>query len=267
MQGEASPCIFTHPSRGIACSVHGADFTSTGEKRELDWLESMLEARYELRKDGRLGPGESDVTELTVLNRILRWTPEGFEYEADPRQGEKLIEAMRLDANCNVAATPGVKPLLEQLEKDVELPPGSHTDFRGLAARANYLSADRIDLQFSAKEICRFMSAPTETSVGALKRMGRYLLGHKRLVYKYPWQEAAGIDVYSDTDWSGCPRTRRSTSGGCVMFGKHVIRTWSSTQPSVTLSSGEAEFYGLVNAVGAGESADQSDTTGIGALC
>ena len=252
VQGEASPCIFTHPSRGIACSVHGDDFTSTGEKRELDWLESMLEARYELRKDGRLGPGDDDVKELTVLNRILRWTPEGFEYEADPRQGEKLIEAMRLDANCNVAATPGIKPLLEQLEKDVELPPGSHTDFRGLAARANYLSADRIDLQFSAKEICRFMSAPTETSVGALKRMGRYLLGHMRLVYKYPWQEAAGIDVYSDTDWSGCPRTRRSTSGGCVMFGKHVIRTWSSTQPSVTLSSGEAEFYGLVKAAGAG---------------
>ena len=36
------------------------------------------------------------------------------------------------------------------------------------------------------------------------------------------------------------------------MLGRHVIRTWSSTQPSVTLSSGEAEFYGLVKAAGAG---------------
>jgi hypothetical protein len=36
------------------------------------------------------------------------------------------------------------------------------------------------------------------------------------------------------------------------MIGRHVIRTWSSTQPSVTLSSGEAEFYGLVKAAGAG---------------
>ena len=36
------------------------------------------------------------------------------------------------------------------------------------------------------------------------------------------------------------------------MIGSHVIRTWSSTQPSVTLSSGEAEFYGLVKAAGAG---------------
>ena len=36
------------------------------------------------------------------------------------------------------------------------------------------------------------------------------------------------------------------------MVGKHCLRTWSSTQPSVTLSSGEAEYYGLVKAAGAG---------------
>ena len=36
------------------------------------------------------------------------------------------------------------------------------------------------------------------------------------------------------------------------MIGRHVFRTWSSTQPSVTLSSGEAEFCGLVKAAGAG---------------
>ena len=37
-----------------------------------------------------------------------------------------------------------------------------------------------------------------------------------------------------------------------MVIGAHVIRTWSSTQPSVTVSSGEAEFYGLVKAAGAG---------------
>ena len=36
------------------------------------------------------------------------------------------------------------------------------------------------------------------------------------------------------------------------MVGRHCIRTRSSTQPSVTLSSGEAEYYGLVKAAGAG---------------
>ena len=36
------------------------------------------------------------------------------------------------------------------------------------------------------------------------------------------------------------------------MIGKHCLRTWSSTQPSVTLSSGETEYDGLVKAAGAG---------------
>ena len=42
IQGEASPCIFVHESRGIACSVHGDDFTSTGPKVGLDWFEAQL---------------------------------------------------------------------------------------------------------------------------------------------------------------------------------------------------------------------------------
>ena len=95
------------------------------------------------------------------------------------------------------------------------------------------------------------MACPTEMSLGAIKRMCRYLLGCKRLVYRYDWQTADKVDCYSDTDWSGCGRTRRSTSGGCIMLGKHTLKTWSSTQPSVTLSSGEAEFYGVVKAAGA----------------
>ena len=34
------------------------------------------------------------------------------------------------------------------------------------------------------------------------------------------------------------------------MLGKHVIKTWSTTQPTVSLSGGEAEFYGVVKAAG-----------------
>ena len=34
------------------------------------------------------------------------------------------------------------------------------------------------------------------------------------------------------------------------MLGCHVIKTWSSTQSSVSMSSGEAEFYGVVRAAG-----------------
>ena len=88
-QGVASPCVFVHEKRCLAASVHGDDFTTAGPKCELDWFEAQLEAKYELKKGGRLGPGVDDCKELTVLNRVIRWTDKGLEYEADPRQGER----------------------------------------------------------------------------------------------------------------------------------------------------------------------------------
>ena len=96
------------------------------------------------------------------------------------------------------------------------------------------------------------MSAPTELALRAMKRLGRYLKGKPRLVYAYPWQTVDTIDVYSDTDWAGCVKTRKSTSGGCMMMGEHLIKSWSSTQASISLSNGEAEFYGVVKASGVG---------------
>ena len=71
-------------------------------------------------------------------------------------------------------------------------------------------------------------------------------------MYKYPWQTVDMVDVYSDTDWAGCIKTRKSTSGGCIMLGSHLLKSWASTQSNISLSSGEAEFYGVVKAAGAG---------------
>ena len=67
-----------HDRRGLACSIHSDDFTSTGPKVGLDCLEAQPQGKYELRKGGRLGPGPDDAAELTVLNRVLRYTPDGF---------------------------------------------------------------------------------------------------------------------------------------------------------------------------------------------
>ena len=121
-----------------------------------------------------------------------------------------------------------------------------------VAAIANFLALDRPDIIYAAKEVCRFMSKPTDVAMMAIKRLGRYLKDHPRLVFRFERQEAESIEVYSDTDWAGCTRTRKSTSGGCLIVGTHVIKTWSSTQVSLALSSGEAEYYGVVRGAGIG---------------
>ena len=225
--------------------------TTVGPKEDLDWLEVQMQEHYELTIQPRMGPGPQDAKEAVILNRIIRWTESGIEYEADPRQAEKLVAECGM-TDTNTCATPGIRLSFEQLEKDTELPKHMHTAFRGAAARANYLAADRLDCQFGAKEICRWMSKPTEVAWQALKRLCRYLVGLPRMVFHYRWQTVDHVDIYTDTDWAGCPRTRKSTSGGCALLGSHPIKTWSSTQSSVALSSGEAEFNGVVRGAGVG---------------
>ena len=251
VQGKSSANVFHHRQRRIALSVHGDDLTATGPKDALDWYEAAISSEYEVKIHPRMGPGKDDAKEMRVLNRVITWHEAHIEYEADPRQAERLVEECGLNGS-NPMGTPGSKNSFQEHEADKPLEAGMTIPFRGAAARCNYLSADRCDLQFGAKEICRSMATPTLLSWKALKRVGRYFCGRPRLVYTYRQQELSHIDTYVDTDWAGCVRTRKSTSGGAIMLGKHCIKHWSSTQPSVSLSSGEAEFYGVVRGAGQG---------------
>ena len=77
--------------------------------------------------------------------------------------------------------------------------------FRGQAARANYLAADRGDIQYSVKEICRTMANPTKGGKRKIKRLVRYLVRRPRVVWRFDWQGKENrITVYTDSDWAGC---------------------------------------------------------------
>ena len=74
--------------------------------------------------------------------------------------------------------------------------------------------------------------------------------GTPRIVWRYDWQEAKKeVEVYTDSDWAGCMRTRKSTSGGVIKVGRHIIKAWATTQKTVALSSGEAEMVAAVKGI------------------
>ena len=176
-----------------------------------------------------------------MLNRVVRWTRDGLEYEAELRQGEKLLRDLQLDGEgVKDAGTPGVKATREQLDADVPLERSKHTPYRAVVARAYYLASDRSELQYGAKEICRWKSSPTDLALRALKRLGRYVVGHRRLVFRYPWQASGRQDRCVQRYRLVRLSTRKIISGGCLMLGKHLIKSWFSTQASVSPSSGDA---------------------------
>ena len=87
----------------------------------------------------------------------------------------------------------------------------------------------------------------------SLKRIARYLLLCPRAQYVYDFQDFQNeLKVYSDSNWANCIATRKSTQGGAIVYGQHTVKTWSSTQGVIALSSGEAEYYGLVKGASCG---------------
>ena len=101
--------MFHHAKRSLVCSVYGDDVTTTGAKPDLDCFEAEFGARYELRKGGRIGPGEQGDKE-GLLNKVVKWTTRGLEYEAGPRQIERPSESQGLDDSYKSTVILGLKP-------------------------------------------------------------------------------------------------------------------------------------------------------------
>ena len=177
-----------------------------------------------------------------VLERTLL---DGAAWETSP---DAMISAISKKKKYKVkrVGTKAVKAA-ELLAKGADVLTGeAATTYRALSARVNYLASDRPDIAYMAKELCRDFAHPTQKSVERLKRLVRYLRHKPRMVWHYDYQPVSSdLVVCVDTDFAGCQVTRRSTSGGAMFRGRHLLRHWSKTQTTVALSSAEAELTGI----------------------
>lgn len=247
VEGVSAPTVFYNPDTCTRVVVHGDDFTFLGYGDELEKIKAKMAHWYELKVRGVLGTDPGDAKKISLLNREIEITEAGLTYRADPKHAELIWEKLGLRRDSRGSTTAFVR---EECEGDeVELNSADATLFRQVAARANYLALDRPDIQFTVKEVCGHMAAPTQGGVRKLKHLARYLPKFPEVELHYPWlydEEVETVDVYTDSDWAGCRATRKSTSGGVVMIGGGIIKTWSKTQGPVALSSGEAEYYSMV---------------------
>ena len=107
---------------------------------------------------------ESQETAARVLNRIIRRTENGWEYEPDQRHTDMIVGALDLE-DAKGVSTPGEDEKgWEEEENRVLLDPIQSTTYRTVAARCNYLAQDRVDIMYATKEICRKMANPDSGS-------------------------------------------------------------------------------------------------------
>ena len=83
---------------------------------------------------------------------------EGIEYEADQRHAEIIVNSVGLEKESKGVVTPGCKREWNP-EEGRELSPKEATAYRAAVASGNYVSQDRTDIQYAAKELSKYVVA------------------------------------------------------------------------------------------------------------
>ncbi|KAJ9512226.1 hypothetical protein QJQ45_012781 [Haematococcus lacustris] len=143
----------------------------------------------------------------------------------------------------SVPMAPAVK-----LEKEgVALDTSEHS-YSGLVGSLLYLSCcTRPDITYAVGALARYMSAPTQQHWTAARAILSYLKGtaDQGLVFG----EAAELQGYCDADYAGDKDTARSTTGYVFAMNGAAISWSSRLQPTVAMSTAEAEYMAASSAV------------------
>lgn len=150
-----------------------------------------------------------------------------------------------------LGSRPSAFPMEQNLKvgKDEE---GSRVDanqYRRLIGRLLYLQATRPDIVYSVNVLSQFVSDPRHNHMEAATRILRYLKSTPGQGILLPKEGGSNLVAYSDSDWLGCPDSRRSRTGYLLILGGAPISWKSKKQSVVSRSSAEAEYRAMATTV------------------
>lgn len=162
------------------------------------------------------------------------------------KYAEEIISRANM-SSCKAVVTP--VDTKSKLSGTSDPPINDPLLYRSLAGALQYLTFTRPDISYVVQQVCLFMHDPREQHFQALKRIIRYTQGTLHLGMHLTPSSTNSLVSYTDADWGGYPDTRRSTSGYCVFLGDNLISWSAKRQPTLSRSSAEAEYRGVVNVV------------------
>ena len=265
----ACPTLFRDSRKSILV-VHVDDIQAAGKSHHVDPVLKSLGRVYELKIEGpfltaqELAIGESLQT-VRFLKRKYSYHNHELHIHSDPKYLGKLREELKLTGKAS-KPTPCTQES-QAVDNTNPLDQEQAASFRKCVGILLYVCQDRPDLQFAVRGLASKMSLPTFAAKKQLIHVVQYMTktdGYHCTYRKTPRgmsnlnesirngtydfsqvkpKEHHLLEVYSDSDWAGQKDSRRSTSSGTVFLDSQLIYAFSRTQRSISLSSGEAEYY------------------------
>lgn len=193
----------------------------------------------------------SQIFDLTIAGDLKRCL--GIEFERTDTtmtlKQTKYIEDILLRFRMN-EANPVKTPLStgQERKENEENDESNNIPYRELVGALTYLSvATRPDITFAVSYLSQFNSNYKREHWNMAKRVLRYIKGTKNIGITY--QANGDMESYADADWANCKIDRRSFTGYIFLLSKGPISWSSRKQRTVALSSTEAEYMALTEAV------------------
>lgn len=243
-QSKMDPCVYII-YRGqyrtyLALYVDDLIIFSNDTKMQ-SFLKSELHRRFQMKDIGE--------AKYCLGFRITRDRSNGLIFLDQRRHIQDLLLKFNM-ADCKPISTP-MDPN-QHLTK--EMSPINFSDkeemkkipYQEAVGSLLYISqGTRPDITYAVNTVSKYNSNPGKAHWTAVKRIIRYLKGTSEAKLCYSKDDGPIVHGYSDADWASDVDERRSCSG-CVFLSQGGAISWfSKRQPTIALSSAEAEYMAL----------------------
>ena len=246
-RSTAEPNIYMTATRDCFVLVYVDDLLFLGEDNIVNKLFVAIQQQLLLRPTGTLTPGNT----VAFLGRNITNKGDHYEISLTDEYTTTLLDEMNLQ-DSKPAPAPGTTALkTPTADHEQVLSKEEHAQFRRAVGKLQWMTYTRPDISYATKELARSLQQPTTADQQKLKHLLRYIKGTKhykqiiRPTVKLPPRSLPDLNIYVDSDWAGCPTTRKSTSGFVITFLGATINYGSRTQATIALSSAEAELYAI----------------------
>ena len=239
-QSKADPCVWylmKDENIWLLTAVYVDDILYAGSVEARKWFKENIKSRFNIADLGHI----SKHLGVWYRKKKDRKGTIGYELSMPDYQKELVSDYEKARALAKKATTPGYPG--DSLVRNKESPVDDIENFRKILGKAMWFCRKIMpECGNAIRELASNMDHPTNETWKALGRLVGYVKSNPNATLFLKKPKDLKAYAFVDSNWATNKENRKSVTGYVLTIGGCLVNWVSKSQPSVTLSSTEAEY-------------------------